>query len=48
MWIVVFPGQWGRRNKNIHYLYGNNIETFFMKYLQIFIFLQIKKPFVIH
>jgi hypothetical protein len=37
----------GRQNKNVHYLHGDNIKTFFTKYLQFFVFLQIKKPFVI-
>jgi hypothetical protein len=37
-----------RRNKNIHCLHGGkNIETFLMRYLQVSIFFQIKKPFVI-
>jgi hypothetical protein len=45
--IRCFPSAVGRQNKSVHYLHGDNIETFFTKYLQIFIFLQIKKPFVI-
>ncbi len=33
--------------QNILCLHGNNIETFLMRHLQIFIFFQIKKPFEI-
>jgi hypothetical protein len=42
-----FPMATRRQNKNVRCLHGNNIETFLIRYLQIFIFFQIKKPFVI-
>jgi hypothetical protein len=42
-----FQATAGRRNKNIHCLHGGDIETFLMRYLQVSIFFQIKKPFVI-
>jgi hypothetical protein len=41
-----FPMATKRRNKNIRCLHGN-IETFLMRYLRIFIFFQIKKPYEI-